>query len=234
MFLGLELRHAVEAFEIHEAWDVVHGDDDSGMVHHPWRDYWLERNAAKYRSQVEWTLPAFDTAVNRAHDARMEKNDGRVADGTQYPRVIANASNLHQAYVETGAVNHPDGPPATYLPPPCGLAVPDQTSNPRLMHNCFALLEAKDALRGAATLNWSVDEAIAEWDGVTVAGTPLRVTGLDLRDKGLTGSIPAELVDLTALESLWLSGNELSGCVPASLREVSENDVESLGLADCE
>ena len=36
-----------------------------------------------------------------------------------------------------------------------------------------------------------------------------------------------------ALESLWLSGNELTGCVPASLREVPEHDLDLLGLSDC-
>ena len=71
--------------------------------------------------------------------------------------------------------------------------MPDPANTPGLAADCTALLVAKDVLRGTATLNWSPATPIADWDGVTVGGTPPRVTELDLRDYGPTGRIPAEL-----------------------------------------
>ena len=40
---------------------------------------------------------------------------------------------------------------------------------------------------------------------------------LDLHDKGLTGTIPAELGGLTYLTHLHLSRNQLTGEIPAAL-----------------
>ena len=229
LFLGLELDYSIETFKVRSAWDVVRSDDGTVLIHHTWRDYWLEKDAATYRSQVEWTLPAFDTAVTAAHNARIEKYDGRIASGTQYPRVIANASNLHQAYVETGAVNHPDGPPERDLPPACGLAVPDYTTNPGLVRDCETLLGLKDTLRGDAALNWSVDVAMADWDGVRTRGTG-RVTDIILVDKGLTGTVPAELGNLSGLQHLWLNINQLTGTIPPELGSMPA--IKSLLLND--
>ena len=50
----------------------------------------------------------------------------------------------------------------------------------------------------------------------------------------LTGSIPAELGDLTNLERLWLSSNELTGCVPVGLGDVAANDLWKLDLPNCD
>ena len=56
------------------------------------------------------------------------------------------------------------------------------------------------------------------WFGVTcTAGAPRRVIALELPGNGLSGSIPPELGDLFALETLDLSGNALIGGIPASL-----------------
>ena len=88
------------------------------------------------------------------------------------------------------------------------------------------LLDARDALTGgAATLNWSRRIPLNEWGGVTVAGSPPRVTELDLSHAGLSGRIPPELAKLEALAVLRLDGNALIGSVPAGLAE-SERLVE--------
>ena len=42
-----------------------------------------------------------------------------------------------------------------------------------------------------------------------------------------------ELGRLTNLTVLSLSGNRLTGCVPASLRDVADNDLAQLGLSFC-
>ena len=98
-----------------------------------------------------------------------------------------------------------------------GVAVPDAANNPGLVSDCEALLASRDTLAGSAMLNWSADVPIAEWDGVTVGGTPERVTRIDLRDKGLAGTIPAELGRLASLQGLDLTSNQLSGPIPTEL-----------------
>ena len=149
-------------------------------------------------------------------------------------------------------------PPAV---PDCatGGAVRDAAANPGLAADCEILLAARDILGvGPTRLNWSVDTPINNWYDVTLGGTPQRVTGLnlsgyglsgtippglggltgleylDLGRNGLSGKIPGELGGLTNLQSLWLQGNQLTGCIPPGLRDVRDNDLDELGLDDCE
>ena len=99
------------------------------------------------------------------------------------------------------------------------------------MSDCEALLDAKDTLRGTATLNWSAGASISQWDGITVGGTPRRVTKLDTSGAGLaelTGTIPLELGNLTSLTNLRLSNNQLTGPIPPELGRLS--NLESLSL----
>ena len=113
-------------------------------------------------------------------------------------------------------------------------AVSDAANNPGLVADCEVLLAARDTLAGTASLNWSPDTPITAWDGVTVGGTPQRVTGLALVQEQLSGSIPPELGSLPNLQSLLLSGNQLTGCIPQGLRDVASNDLASLGLPFCD
>ena len=111
------------------------------------------------------------------------------------------------------------------------LSVPPAPScaDASLAADCAVLLAARDALAGDGALNWSADVPVTEWDGVTVSGTPRRVTGLDLRNRGLTGSIPPELGRLPpSLRTVYLAGNAFTGCVPERLRLVENNDLEPL------
>ena len=101
-----------------------------------------------------------------------------------------------------------------------GSAVSNPSGNTGLVSDCNALLAARDALAGSATLNWSASTPISVWYGVTVDGTPLRVTELDLYDSQLTGAIPSELRGLDRLQVLSLGGNELTGPIPAWLGEM--------------
>ena len=88
-------------------------------------------------------------------------------------------------------------------------------SNTGLVADCEALLRARNKLEnGARILNWSEVKPISQWDGVTVSGTPQRVTRLNLRAMGLVGTVPADLNDLTMLTRLWLHNNSLTGEIP--------------------
>ena len=106
------------------------------------------------------------------------------------------------------------------LPDICGNAVTD-TSNTGLVTDCNALLAAKDTLRGTAGLNWAPGTSISQWNGITLGGSPRRVTKVILLRQGLTGQIPVELGRLEILEELWLYTNQLTGNIPADLGSLS-------------
>ena len=77
----------------------------------------------------------------RGPQARVTEYGGRIFTGSTFPMLVTDTNQLRQYTTEVGAYNHP-------VPPPCGLSVLDQASNPRLMLDCIALLDGKDALRG--------------------------------------------------------------------------------------
>ena len=99
-----------------------------------------------------------------------------------------------------------------------GSAVPDPQDNPGLVADCAALLQGRDVLAGSATLNWRADRAIVNWQGLTVSGSPRRVTALTIgANPPLTGTIPPQLGALTALEDLDISASRLTGTIPPQL-----------------
>ena len=137
-------------------------------------------------------------------------------------------------------------------------AVPSEADNPNLVLDCEALYTAKSTLTRTVTLNWALNTPISDWEGITVGGTPQRVTELSLPDKALrgtippilelltglqvldlknndlTGRIPSGLGRLESLDELYLAGNRLTGCAPIGLKEVRLNDLSSLSLPDCQ
>ncbi len=259
LFVGPAIDASAEAWEVFRTWDVERREDGTAVAVHPFKDDWRDYtdDYQTYRSVLEMELPAFKQAVTEAHQERLTEYGGRTAANPTYPMLVSDAHDLTEFMESIGAYDHPNGPPAQ-PPPPCGLAVPDQADNPGLMRDCMALLAARDTLAGTATLNWGVDTAITGWDGVTVSSTtPKNVTGLDLSeeslsgsisselgtllgltrldlsDNDLTGEIPRELGQLENLEELRLSGNNLTGCIPEALEGVSTNDLSSLGLPYC-
>ena len=96
-------------------------------------------------------------------------------------------------------------------------------SNTGLVSDCEALLDARDVLVGlGGPLNWSASTPIAQWDGVTVDETPMRVTTLDLRRSRLKGVISSDLSRVTALRELYLQDNHLTGPIPSELGSMTE------------
>ena len=243
MFVGPATDYSIEAWEVHTTWDVERKADGTVIVVHPFRHYWIATDASQYRAEVEKPLATFKQEAQAAQTTRMTKYGGRVDGRVGSPVMQTDATKLHQFHISVGNTTHADGPPEASLPPPCGKIVPNQTTNPGLMLDCFALLAAKDTLRGTGTLNWSVDTTIGSWDGVTTSATTSgasgasgstasRVTGIALANKGLTGSVPAELEKL-GLTTLNLTGNSLTGCIPAGLQSTTTNDLSTLNLLYC-
>ncbi len=130
------------------------------------------------------------------------------------------------------AVNETVGPSsavATTAPCENGTAVPNPADNPGLVGDCTILLEAKDTLRGTAALDWSADTAIGDWTGITLGGTPERVTRVSVTYDNLDGTIPAGLGGLEELQWLKLGDNALTGAIPAELGALS--NLRVLGLS---
>ena len=272
LFLGPPHNHTVEVWQVLGIWDVQTKADDTVIAVHPARDYWSLVRPDDYQTHqaaLEMELPAFTQAVADAQAARITENNGRIADanissrkeGVDLPMLITDANELSQFYRDTGAYDHPDGPPTQPAPvPSCanGNAVENTAANRPLRRDCTALLDTKDILAGTAILNWSKGLAIGNWTGPTVSGTPERVTAvnmassslsgtipeglakldaltsLDLSSNSLTGEIPGSLEDLEALTTLKLSGNTLTGCIPPVLRDVATHDLDDLELPDCQ
>ncbi|CAI8040428.1 LRR receptor-like serine/threonine-protein kinase RCH1 [Geodia barretti] len=259
LFLDVSSDLSVEAWEVISTWDVQRIEDDTVIAVHPHRDLWRQFHPDDYLihlSKLEMELPAFTLAATAAHQARLTEYGGRTGSDTRLPMLVTDANRIRQYYTVIGAYNHPDGPPIQ-PPPPCGLTVPNPADNPGLMLDCMPLLAAKGTLAGTATLDWSVDTAVTGWEGVTVAGSPRRVTKVLLSDESLSGTIPLELGDLSELthldlssnsltgeiprelgrlsnlQEIRLSGNLLTGCIPVALKDVPTNDLSSLNLLDC-
>ena len=102
-----------------------------------------------------------------------------------------------------------------------GTAVPEPAANPGLVLDCETLLELRDALAGTEKLYWTAGYPIIEWEGITVGGSPPRVTEITLNGAELRGIIPVELGRLTHLRVLDLSENKLGGAIPAELGGLS-------------
>ncbi len=104
-----------------------------------------------------------------------------------------------------------------------GQVVPEPGKNPGLVHDCWAMVEALDAL-GADALQgkWSPSSPIGQWEGVGVSGTPPRVRSLNLSGQNFRGErIPAALFRLDALERLNLSRTHVVGHLPAALGDLT-------------
>ena len=95
-----------------------------------------------------------------------------------------------------------------------------------------ALYNATNGANWTRNDNWLSNRPLGEWYGVTTDANG-RVTELDLTQNRLSGPIPPELGDLVNLTYLHLADNQLTGCVPATLQNVQDNDLNQLGLPSC-
>ena len=123
----------------------------------------------------------------------------------------------------------------------------------------IALYNATNGANWVGVRNWLSDAPIDKWSGVSTYGTSrvieLRLWGrnlvgqipselgnltylreLNLGQNVLSGPIPPELAKLTNLDELYLSSQRtkpLTGCIPAELLLVHQNDLVSLRAPVC-
>ena len=248
--MGAHNAIAVEAWQVVAQWDLQVGDD--AIV-----------NAVRYGT------PEYDPEYTQPYTELVSRIATSTASDAFADSRISSTEGLEQYYQEMGAyddITPGDGSTATFRPaqppamPTCAGAPASSGvgSGPGLSKDCAVLLDSMAALAGTATLDWNASTTISSWEGVSLNASSTRVTGLDLGDEDLNGTIPAALGDLSALETLdlsdnslsgaipielgklWdlrelrLSGNSLTGCIPLELRSVPVNDLASLGLPYCE
>ena len=222
--MGAHNAITIEAWQVVAQWDVRTVD---GTV-----------NAVRYG-----TYPGDPEHTQTLANLKSRITTAAASDASATSR-IANVSGLEAYYRQIGAygdITPDDGETTTFTPTqppsalPCGngTVVPSPGDNLGLVFDCRILLELKGTLAGTATLNWNATTAFTSWEGVTTGGTPSRVTGLVLTNKSLTGTIPVELDDLISLAELKLADNQLTGCIPLVLRQLSDHDLDNLGLAYC-
>ena len=194
-------------------WAAPTGSTESAIIAYDLR--YIE-SAARDKSDVNWTV--VDNAWTAGSGALSYQITG-LTGGAQYDvqmRAVSAAGDGPWSAAATGTPTR-----ATTRPCTTGVAVSGAASNPGRVADCEALLAARDTLAGSGTLNWSGNSAIGSWDGVTLSGSPLRVTKLVLRGRQLTGTIPPELGGLASLVELNLGGNRLTGLIPSELSSLT-------------
>ncbi|CAL9106404.1 unnamed protein product, partial [Musa acuminata var. zebrina] len=85
--------------------------------------------------------------------------------------------------------------------------------------------------------DWSGDPCLprqSEWTGLTCSGGKImRVVSMNLTNYGISGSLPSSIAKLTAISSIWLGGNKLSGPIPdmSSLKHLASLHLENNQLS---
>ncbi|KAF0891280.1 hypothetical protein E2562_009456 [Oryza meyeriana var. granulata] len=85
--------------------------------------------------------------------------------------------------------------------------------------------------------DWAGDPCLPRqnsWTGVVCSeGSPVRVTSLDLKNHGLSGSLPDSIGNLTGMKTIYLGGNKLTGSIPdlSSMRILTTLHVEGNQLS---
>ena len=95
----------------------------------------------------------------------------------------------------------------------------------------MAIYDGTDGDFWTNNTGWGTDPDINNWHGVTADGSG-NVTGLDLSDNNLNGTLPTEITQLTSLQSLTFENNtSLSGGIPSDIGNLT--NLTYLRIANC-
>ena len=135
---------------------------------------------------------------------------------------------------QTALADH--APPLTPVDPEAcddGTIVADPANNTELVADCKVLAGLKSTIEGTSDnvkrrLQWDDSTSLSEWEGISVGGSPRRVTVIELDSSfgtpmpppRLRGEVPAELGSLTGLVTINLHWNYLSGVIPPGLGDL--------------
>jgi Leucine-rich repeat (LRR) protein len=90
-----------------------------------------------------------------------------------------------------------------------------------------ALYDSTDGPDWSVNSNWLTAQPVSDWYGIIV--TSGRVSSIVLNSNNLSGSLPAEIGDLTGLTDLQLFNNHLSGTLPPAIGNLTK--LENLYLS---
>ena len=79
----------------------------------------------------------------------------------------------------------------------------------------IALYNSTDGPNWTDSTNWNTSAPVNDWFGVTVEGN--QVVNITLTSNNLVGTLPAELGDLSGLQTLNLYDNQISGTIPIEI-----------------
>ncbi|MBU2914388.1 VCBS repeat-containing protein [Reichenbachiella agariperforans] len=97
-----------------------------------------------------------------------------------------------------------------------------------------ALMALYNATDGANWTNvWDLNAEMSTWYGVGLDENG-RVDSLNLAENNLTGSLPAEVGELTALRHLIIHNNQIGGVLPSELGDLEGLEILSLSINDFE
>ncbi len=193
------------------------GDGLSDARADPMRQ-WLVPDALRIRmshasgpTQVAWAPDGSQIAIH--YPGQLLATIGR--DGTEH-RILLEGDVRVAWRAQT---DDQRGQPVDVSACSAGLVVPEPEQNPGLVLDCKTLLRSMEVLAGDADFRWRTDEPITRWVGLDFTVSPYRVRDVELKNLGLAGTIPLELLNLGELISIDLLGNPLSGCIPPELWE---------------
>ena len=179
------------------------------------------------RPQAAWSPHGSRIAVRLPDDPRV-KPGGNPVVFTMDP----DGTNVH-VLVRSGQANRSQG--EYFYRSLCrdGSAVPEPERNPGLVGDCEILKVVKDVMAHNITLNWGSGVPIDQWEGITIGGSPPRVTGLELlwgvgiSEPGPdreppTSNLRPELAGLTKLRALSLAVNHVNGTVHPQLASLTD------------
>ena len=203
---------------------------------------------------LSWTAPSDDggaditgykieVSTNGSSWSNLEANTGNAATSYSHTGLTAGSTRHYRVSAinseGAGPLSNTDSAITDAASPsdtcPCATdgAVANPDNNEDLISDCETLLGLKNKLVGTGSLNWSQSTLINSWDGITVGGSPVRVTRLELRVEGstrVTGQLPAALGELAKLEVLAIYGAStdddepisLTGSIPAELGNLTK------------
>jgi len=119
LFLGLGWDLSSEAWQLLGAWGVERRPDGDFIAVHPQRHLWERYRPGDYRlhrSLLETELSSFTQTVIEAYEALVNEYEGRIGTDPSMPMLVTDAHRLREFFVDVGAYDHSDGPPAQ--PPP--------------------------------------------------------------------------------------------------------------------
>ena len=125
-------------------------------------------------------------------------------------------TQAQQALLDHHSCARDNSSPACPTPQP----TPD-ASNQSARQALTALYNATGGRNWTNNTNWNTDRPLDTWHGVRTDANG-KVTIVDLRDNGLTGTIPQEIGNLTSLASLILSNNTLAGTIPQEIGNLTQ------------